>query len=119
MLLASGAFVVPLTRNIERKQIMSVTYEWDVEELDGPDAPDVEIVDHHHCDSYAEAVVILGRLGAPGRIVLVRDVGNNLEGLTDRAWAYLVDGKLPDTFTYGADEDSGIRVPKRFHQEIK
>lgn len=97
---------------------MATTYEWDVEELDAPaTADDPEIVDHNFCDSYAEAVAILAGLDAPGRIVLVRNVGNDVEGLTDRAWAYVVDGKLPDEFTYGADEYSGIRVPKRFHAE--
>lgn len=98
---------------------MAVMYEWDVEELDAPStAEDPEILDHNHCDTFAQALVILSRLDAPGRIVLVRDVGNDVEGLTDRAWAYLKDGQLPETFTYGADEDSGIRVPQRFHDEV-
>ncbi len=103
---------------------MSTTYEWDVEEL--TEAPseangfDPDIHDHHHCGSYSEAKATLSELGVPGRIVLVRDVGSDREGLTDRAWAYLEeDGSLPETFTYGADEDSGILVPRKFHAEVR
>src|SRR6218665_3066302 len=102
---------------------MAVIYEWDVEELEAPDTGDndPEILDHNHCGSYAEAKSIAAELEGCGfyRIVLIRDVGNNLEGLTDRAWAYLKpNGTLPTTFTYGADEDSGILVPKRYHAEV-
>lgn len=102
---------------------MAVTYEWDVEELDivGVDVDDLDIIDHHFCDSYAKALVIAASFkdeGVPTAIVLVRNVGNDLEGLTDRAWAYVKDGKLPETFTYGAGEDSDIKVPKRFHTEV-
>jgi len=55
------------------------------------------------------------------RLVLVRDKGNDLDGLVDRAWAYVDDNWfLPKTFTYCGEpeEDSGIPVPKRFHRMI-
>jgi hypothetical protein len=55
------------------------------------------------------------------RLVLVRDKGNDLDGLVDRAWAYVDDNWfLPKTFTYCGEpeEDSGIAVPKRFHRMI-
>jgi hypothetical protein len=104
---------------------MAVTYEWDAEELEEAATEangfDPDIADHHFCDTYAEAVEeaeYLASEGKPSRIVLVRHVGDNLEGETDRAWAYMERGKLPETFTYGADEDSGISVPKRFHAEV-
>ncbi len=98
---------------------MAVTYEWDVEELEAPDTGDndPDILDHHFCDTYADAVRIAAEYPAR-RIVLVRNVGNDTEGLTDRAWAYVSGGKLPATFTYAADEDSGIAVPVRFHKEV-
>lgn len=106
---------------------MAVTYEWDVEELSEADTGnnDPEIVDHNHHDTYAEALAFangphMSGDGKPWRIVLVRDVGNDDEGLTDRAWAYL-DFKtlrLPDWFEYGAGEISTIRVPKKFQAEI-
>lgn len=104
---------------------MAVTYEWDVEELEEAPAPenefDPDIMDHHFFESYKWAkgtLQLLELFGSFGRIVLVRNVGNDVEGLTDRAWAYVENGKLPETFTYGADEDSGIPVPKKFHKEV-
>ena len=97
---------------------MAVSYEWDVETLD--EAPseanrfDPDITDHHHCDSYVEALAIvddhvnIARRGWSSpiacRIVLVRDQGNDEEGLTDRSWAYVTDGKLPEQFNYGGGE---------------
>ena len=35
------------------------------------------------------------------------------EGLEDRQWAYIEDGKLPEEF------DGGEKVPKRFHEEVE
>lgn len=104
-----------------------VTYEWDVEELEEEPSIsndfDPDIFDHNFCDTYAECRKTLDDLvkdGRFGRIVLVRHVGDDLEGETDRAWSYLKDDNtLPETFVYGADEDSGIRVPKRFHDEVR
>jgi hypothetical protein len=108
---------------------MAVRYEWDVETLDAAPSEangfDPDILEHYHCETYAEALSMAAHYSAegwPNRIVLVRDVGNDLDGLTDRAWAYMKDGKLPETFSYaGASnyEDSGIAVPKRFHREAE
>lgn len=106
---------------------MAVIYEWDVEELE--EAPselngfDPDIVDHTFCDSYRQAVETLKMFQTvfevPARIVLVRDVGNANEGITDRSWAYLnEDGTMPIYFEYGAGEQSLIPVPKRFHDEV-
>lgn len=101
-----------------------VDYEWDIEELEeAPSAEngfDPDIADHHFCDSYAEAFdASTGYYhDIPHRVVLVRNVGNEVDGLVDRAWAYITDGKLPETFEYGGGEYSGIPVPKRFHAEV-
>lgn len=105
---------------------MAVTYEWDVEELEAIDTGtnDPDIVDHNHHTTYAEAIKFarkwMKREGKPWRMVLVRDVGNDYEGLTDRSWAYVDYNKLqlPEFFNYGADELSTIKVPKRFQAEI-
>lgn len=96
---------------------MAVIYEWGVEEL-SDDSDDPEIIETHFVDSYLEAQICCTRFDIKWfRIVLIRDVGNNIEGLTDRAWAYVVDGKLPEYFEYSAGEKSDIKVPKRFHKE--
>lgn len=104
---------------MQRGRMMATTYEWSVEFCDGPE-DEADILDSIFRDTYAEALADGQNDGRENwRIVLVRNVGDDLEGLTDRAWAYIRDGALPETFTYGADEDSGIRVPKRFHDEVK
>ena len=41
-------------------------------------------------------------------LVLVRDVGNDFDGLTCRSWAYPENNKMPTEF------DDGTKVPKRF-----
>lgn len=103
-----------------------VHYEWVVEHLaDDSDlewlvehGQDPDILDVIHCKSYGEAVDISVALHGPYRIVLVRDMGNEEDGMIDRTWAYVVDDKLPDNFDYGNDEE-GPRVPKRFHKEVE
>ena len=102
---------------------MTVTYEWIVEFIDS----DGEIIDVHHHDNYVAAVAT--KAAEPtsdfdrAHIGLVRDVGNDIEGLTDRAWAYIGDdGQLPEYFNCGETDDgpalSGHKVPQRFHREI-
>lgn len=84
---------------------MTTDYEWCVEEMDGED-----IVDNHFCDDYAECVE---HSEAGDAIALVCSIGNESEGLQDRDWAYVVDGKLPGEFPA-----MGRKVPKRFHAEV-
>lgn len=89
-----------------------VYYEWDIEiwEEDGED-----IIDHQHDEKCPTRPLL-----ANERLVLVRDVGNDIEGLVDRSWAYVrEDGTLPERFDYGLPEELGVQVPKRFHEELK
>lgn len=95
---------------------MATRYEWVIETLEPDGSGDIAEVNHE--TTYAAALAWAADIDGEVDIGLVRDVGNDAEGLTDRAWAYVRDGHLPETFTYGADEDSGIRVPKRFHAEV-
>ena len=44
---------------------------------------------------------------------LVRDLGDDLEGIVDRQWVYIEDGKLPERF------EGGAKVPARFHKQLK
>jgi hypothetical protein len=84
-----------------------VVYEWDIETLDGDD-----IIDHHHFD-YCPGIP-----DTPNqRLVLVKDVGDSINGLTDRLWAYAENGKLPDEFE-DAYQIKICPVPKRFHKEL-
>jgi hypothetical protein len=88
---------------------MTITYEWVIETLEGPDTSDeVEIVDVDHADTYAEAVdrakdIPHVRVG----LVCDRDDG-------DRTWAYVTpEGTLP---AYMADAYGNLiwPVPTRY-----
>jgi hypothetical protein len=95
-----------------------IAYEWDVEEVDAHE----DIVDHNFCDSLKPLLEHYGSAITAGngtfRLVLVRDVGNDVDGLIDRHWAYVRNGKLPQFFSDGI-ADTGHRVPARFHRELK
>lgn len=89
-----------------------ITIEWLVEELEDT-TPDADIIDTHCFPTLAEARAFAALCAPPVIIGLVRDRGNDLEGLLDRQWAYVEDGKLPEYF------DGGILVPAKFHKELK
>lgn len=85
-------------------------YEWDFERFE-PVGGDV--LDHDHRDRLRD----FGRLPEKGeRIVLVRDVICEFDGVIDRGWAYVEDGRLPEYFM-GSDEE--VRVPKKYHRELE
>jgi hypothetical protein len=96
-------------------------YEWIVEQMDpetvGTDDP--EIMDTSAFDSLAEAKAFAAGCDLPVVIGLTRNVGNDAEGLIDRAWAYPdADGKLPEWFDYGDGALTGAPVPARFQKEL-
>jgi hypothetical protein len=98
-----------------------VNIEWLVEALDyyegcGDDPDIFEVV---HRDTYAEALATAAQAELPTRIGLVRDRGNDVEGIIDRQWAYINDGKLPARFDWGGGEDGGALVPARYHRELE
>lgn len=97
-----------------------VTYEYVLETLDFyegcGDNPD--IIDTSGYDTLYDAHKVALKCDEPWRIALRRDVGNDLDGITDRAYAYPdASGRLPEYFTYGAGEE-GPRVPNRFRDVI-
>ena len=85
----------------------TVTYEWDIETVDEHG----DIQDHHHSDVCFD--LIKYPLKESERLVLVRDLGNDEDGLQDRQWAYVDHTGLPEFF------DGGAKVPQRLHKEIK
>jgi hypothetical protein len=84
-----------------------IVYEWCIEDRD--EFGDVE--DLNFADNLADLNT------ETGDIVLVRSEGNDAEGVTDRYWAYVKDGKLPDVFEI-AGELTQIKIPNRFHKEV-
>lgn len=95
---------------------MSFYYEWDVETED-----DNENIDHHFCESAREALQVASQVG--GQVVLTWSSGNDMNGVTDRAWAYVKDGRLPEFFSIpsanGDYAPMGQKVPGRFHDELR
>lgn len=92
-------------------EVTRTSYEWDLESIDEYG----DITDHDWCNKCP---------GIPPdqktRLVLIRDVYQGLAAefnesatLRHRAWAYVVDGKLPEKF------DDGHPIPKRFHKELE
>ena len=89
-----------------------VIHEWLVESVDQYG----DIIDSNCYPTLADA--IRTTLGCPEgqdyyRIGLVRDEGNDVDGLVDRQWAYIQnDGTLPDKYSKGAI------IPKKFRAEF-
>lgn len=87
-----------------------IYYEWDYETMDlfG------DIEDHNFKDKLND----FQQYEVTKSLVLVRDSGNERDGITDRVWAYVKNKKLPEYFTDGANEKVNIKVPKKFHKEL-
>lgn len=100
---------------------MAVTIEWKVEVLDadmvaeGHDDPD--IIEVNHFDTYAEAMTEVNS-HQHARVVLVRDRGNEDEGLICRTHAYIVNGALEPNFTDPVDGFISAKVPAKYHAEV-
>jgi len=91
-------------------------YEWIVETVEDLGENEVDVIDTNAWDTYEEARKDAQALMAQGKqtmIGLTRNVGDEVDGLQDRQWAYIEDGELPGEF------DGGARVPQRFQRELK
>lgn len=87
-----------------------VSYEWSVETL----CEDMEDI----IDSWFSDVFPVEPLEQNQRICLVRNEGNEMKGITDRYWAYLINGKLPEYFEDGQSLQTNIKVPVKYHNEL-
>ncbi len=87
-----------------------IKYEWCYETVD----EDGDIIDNDHEDVLAE----FSKERETNTLVLIRDFGNEEEGLINRSWAYVKDGKLPICFSGENGEYPNQIVPKRFHLEL-
>lgn len=88
---------------------MPVTYEWVIEEL----ADDDEIIECFYWDQFSDAMAMRANKLAAGErfdLAVCRAVGDDVDGETDRQYAYFRDGKWPAEFEQGAV------IPKRIAQ---
>jgi hypothetical protein len=100
----------------------AIFFEWDIETIDEHG----DIQDHNFSDE-CPGIPEPGIPEEEGlRLVLVRDVfewpSNDLQrkcdpDLTERLWAYVVDGKLPEFFE-DCGKKTAVKVPVRFHKEL-
>lgn len=91
---------------------MTVGYEWIVEVVD----EDGDILDTTAWPTAREAVFHMADKLPDGHgydFGLVRNDGDDVEGLADRQWAYVRNGALPDEF------DGGAAIPKRLREELR
>lgn len=86
-----------------------ISYEWTFETIEDGDIADVD---------FNEKLDDL-KTDDDGQLGLVRRVGNEADGEISRAYAYVKDGVLPETFIDLDGSDTGIKVPKRFIEELK
>lgn len=84
-------------------------YEWVVEEVDSYG----DRLDSNAFDTYKEAIRYLTGMEGTFEICLVRNFGNDNQGVVDREWAYIVNGVLPSEF------DGGSKVPQKYFKECK
>lgn len=89
-----------------------IIYEWTIETID-------EYGDVIEND-FAEKLSSFDKDEIKGKdLGLVRNEGNEIDGLEDRYWAYVKDDKLPEYFEDGAGYHIAIKVPQRFHKELE
>lgn len=87
---------------------MAVSYEWCREYVDQYD----DILDHDHSERLADIVEQRTvRDAVSSRVTLIRDQGNDEDGLLERGYAYPVDGVMPSVF------DCGHKVPAKYLKE--
>lgn len=87
-----------------------IVYEWCYETVDEHG----DIIDHH----FEDKLISFMNSDKTDTLVLVRDEGNEIEGLVNRTWAYVKDDMIPKYFRNDYDIED-CKVPKRFHVELQ
>ena len=88
----------------------TIKYEWTLEEIDNGD-----VVDSYFSDTLTFDKNLLGMNTLLG---LVRNEGNENDGVTDRLWAYVKNSKLPEYFSNADGQQVGYKVPVKYHKEL-
>lgn len=87
-----------------------IKYEWSLEHIDHSG----DILDSDFSDKLTfEKNSLVGN-----DLCLVRDEGNEVDGLQERHWAYVKNGKLPVVFADANSKPTRTLIPVRFHQEL-
>jgi len=86
-----------------------IAYEWCFETVD-----DGDIIDSNFADKLSDFT----DSDKTDTLCLVRNEGDEINGLEDRLWAYVKDGKLPEFFEDGRGKDVDVKVPLKFKNEL-
>ena len=89
---------------------MAASYEWTLETIE-----DGDIID----SDFSDTLTFMEYNPLEHDLAVVRNEGNEREGVTDRFWAYVKFGKLPEYFSDASGNPVGIKVPKKFHVELE
>jgi hypothetical protein len=99
---------------------MGVDYEWCVE-IVLRETEDIE--DNNFVTSLEEAISFVHSEEDSDeyeyKIVLVRSEGNDDNGITDRLWAYMEEGSLPELFSNAYGNTTQVKVPQKYQKEAK
>ncbi len=92
-----------------------ITYEWDIEEVDEHN----DIIDHDHQDVLTgyKRMTFADIDGKKFVLVLVRNEGNDTNGIQGRSWAYAfynLKGWVLPLVT-----DTGEEIPHKYHKELE
>lgn len=88
---------------------MKIFYEWCYETTDEFG----DIIDNYFADKLLEYT----EDSKTNQLCLVRNEGDEINGLGNRFWAYVKDGKLPECFE-DAGYQTAIKVPQKFYKEL-
>ena len=92
----------------------NIFYEWKVEQW-----IDEDIEDFEHFDKLADALKEEPIKGATIKICLVRDEGNEDEGLLDREHAYIKDSMLQNYESPDGDPYTEYSPPVKYQKEVE
>jgi hypothetical protein len=83
---------------------MKISYEWEWAEVYDDDILELDYQDAGHLDAQ--------HAGGLALYSLVKNYGNEAQGIKDRAWAYIKNMALPSTF------EDGTKVPDKLRAEF-
>ncbi len=90
---------------------MKTIYEWCYETVDANG--DIDEVD------FAERLIDFRDNNKTDTLCLIRREGDDIDGEKDRLYAYVKDGKLPETFSDSMGTLINITIPKKYQKEFE
>ncbi len=93
-----------------------VSYEWCIEFMDDEDITDLNFSNEDKLEF--DKSDFDAPEGGTSILCLLRKEGNEADGETDRYYAYVKDGKLPENFPDVYGYETGIKVPQKYQKQL-